>query len=35
MSEEIFKKIYLFTGENDYLLKKELRRWKDSFAEKN
>ena len=35
MSEETPKKIYLFTWENTYTLTKELKRWKDWFAEKN
>lgn len=35
MSEETPKKIYLFTWENSYTLTKEVRRWKDGFAEKN
>ena len=35
MSEETPKKIYLFTWENAYSLTKELKRWKDWFAEKN
>ena len=35
MSEETLKKIYLFTWENSYTLTKELKRWKDGFAEKN
>ncbi len=34
MSEETPKKIYLFMWENSYTLDKELKRWKDSFAEK-
>jgi len=29
------KKIFLFTWENTYTLNKELKRWKDMFAEKN
>ena len=35
MSEETLKKIYLFTWENTYTLTKELKRWKDWFAQKN
>ena len=35
MSEETLKKIYLFTWENAYTLTKELKRWKDGFAQKN
>ena len=35
MSEETQKRIYLFTWENTYTLTKELKRWKDGFAEKN
>ena len=35
MSGETQKKIYLFTWENAYSLTKELKRWKDWFAEKN
>ena len=35
MTEETPKKIFLFTWENTYTLNKELKRWKDMFAEKN
>ena len=35
MVEETPKKIFLFTWENSYTLNKELKRWKDMFAEKN
>lgn len=35
MVEETPKKIFLFTWENTYTLNKELKRWKDMFAEKN
>ena len=35
MPEETPKKIFLFTWENTYTLNKELKRWKDMFAEKN
>lgn len=35
MTENTPKKIYLFTWENVYSLGKELKRWKDSFMEKN
>ena len=35
MTEETPKKIFLFTWENSYTLNKELKRWKDMFAEKN
>ena len=35
MENENMKKIYLFTWENSYTLNKELKRWKDNFAEKN
>lgn len=35
MAAETPKKIYLFTWENHYTLTKELKRWKDWFAEKN
>ena len=35
MTEETLKKIYLFMWENTYALTKELKRWKDWFAEKN
>ena len=35
MTEETLKKIYLFTWENTYTLTKELKRWRDWFAEKN
>jgi len=35
MSGETPKKIFLFTWENRYTLNKELKRWKDMFAEKN
>ena len=35
MTEEIPKKIYLFTWENSYALYEELKRWKNMFAEKN
>lgn len=35
MVKETPKKIYLFTWENGYTLNKELKRWKDGFAEKN
>ena len=35
MAEGTPKKIFLFTWENRYTLNKELRRWKDMFAEKN
>ena len=35
MSEETQQKIFLFTWENSYTLNKELKRWKDMFAEKN
>ena len=35
MTEETPKKIFLFTWENNYTLNKELKRWKDMFAEKN
>ena len=34
MTEETPKKIFLFTWENTYTLNKELKRWKDMFAEK-
>jgi len=35
MTEEIPKKIFLFTWENSYTLNKELKRWKNMFAQKN
>ena len=35
MTEGTPKKIFLFTWENTYTLNKELKRWKDMFAEKN
>lgn len=35
MTEETPKKIFLFMWENTYTLNKELKRWKDMFAEKN
>jgi len=35
MAEEIPKKIFLFAWENIYTLNKELKRWKEMFAEKN
>ena len=35
MTEETPKKIFLFTWENTYTLNKELKRWKDMFAQKN
>ena len=35
MTEETPKKIFLFTWENGYTLNKELKRWKEMFAEKN
>ena len=35
MVEETPKKIFLFTWENSYTLNRELKRWKDMFAEKN
>ena len=35
MTAETPKKIFLFTWENTYTLNKELKRWKDMFAEKN
>lgn len=35
MPEKTLKKIYLFTWENTYTLTKELKRWKNWFAEKN
>ena len=35
MTENTPKKIYLFTWENVYTLNKELKRWRDMFAQKN
>ena len=35
MAEDAPKKIFLFTWENSYTLNRELKRWKDMFAEKN
>lgn len=35
MVDKNLKRVYLFTGENVYMLSKELKRWKTVFSEKN